>query len=86
MKEVSEGTREIVIQMAPNATTGKEEVAGYVMLGMPFAQTAPFRGTVEKLLVTPEHRKKGIARAVMLKLEEVARAHGRNLLVGIVGP
>lgn len=81
VNEVSEGTRQIIMQLAPNSTTGEKEVAGYVMLGMPFAQTGPFRASVEKLLVIPEHRKKGIAKAVMFKLEEVAKDHGRTLLV-----
>jgi len=80
-KEVETGERHIVMQMAPNPTTGESEVAGFVMLGKPFAETGPFRGSVEKLLVLPEHRKKGFARALMVKLEEVARAEGRGLLV-----
>lgn len=71
------------MQMAPNPETGESEITGYVMLGMPFAETGPFRGSVEKLLVLPEHRKKGIAKALMLKLEDVARAQGRGLLVRV---
>jgi ribosomal protein S18 acetylase RimI-like enzyme len=51
----------IIIQMAENQITGKLELAGYVMLGMPVTETGPFRGKVEKLLVAPEHRRKGIA-------------------------
>ena len=80
-KEVEKGERHIVMQMAPNPNTGESEVAGFVMLGKPFAETGPFRGSVEKLLVLPEHRKKGFARALMLKLEEIAKAEGRGLLV-----
>jgi ribosomal protein S18 acetylase RimI-like enzyme len=80
-KEVENGERHIVMQMAPNRNTGESEVAGFVMLGKPFAETGPFRGSVDKLLVLPEHWKKGFARALMLKLEEVARAEGRGLLV-----
>jgi GNAT superfamily N-acetyltransferase len=82
-KEVEMGQRKIIMQMAPDSNTGEVELAGYVMLGMPFAQTGPFRGIVEKLLVLPVHRKKGIARALMLKLEEVARDEGRGLLVSV---
>ena len=69
------------MQIAPNPATGEEELAGYVMLGMPPSHTGPFRGIVEKLLVPPEHRKKGIARALMRKVEDVAREVGRTLLV-----
>ena len=81
VKEEIEGTRKIIIQKAPNPTTGEEELAGYVMLGMPASQTGPFRGIVEKLLVPPEHRKKGIAKALMKKVEEIAKENGRTLLV-----
>jgi GNAT superfamily N-acetyltransferase len=80
-KEVANGNRQIIIQIAPNPSTREEEVAGYVMLGMPFAQTGQFRGIGEKLLVAPEHRNKGMAKKLMAKLEEVARKEGRLLLV-----
>lgn len=69
--------------MAENQITGKLELAGYVMLGMPVTETGPFRGKVEKLLVAPEHRRKGIANGLMAKLEEVARAEKRTLLVSL---
>jgi len=61
-QEVVDGTRHIIMQKALNPTTGKEEVAGYVMLSMASSQTIAFVGTVEKLLVPPEHRNKGIAK------------------------
>ncbi|RDL33759.1 uncharacterized protein BP5553_08127 [Venustampulla echinocandica] len=51
--EVSAGTRQIIMQMAPNQTTGAEELAG----------------------------KMGFARAMMEKLEEVAKSAGRGLLM-----
>ncbi len=70
------------MQMAPNLSIGEEELAGYVMLGMPFGQTEPFRGIVEKLLVPPEHRNKGIAKKLMGKLQQVTRKEGRLSLVG----
>jgi GNAT superfamily N-acetyltransferase len=81
IKEENQRLRKIILQMARNPVTGEEELAGYVMLGMPPSQTGPFRGIVEKLLVSPEHRKKGIARALMNKVEEIARELGRTLLV-----
>jgi len=61
--------------------TGEEEVAGYAMLSMPASQTIVFVATVEKLLVPPEYRNKGIAKRMMAELEEVARKDGRLLLV-----
>jgi GNAT superfamily N-acetyltransferase len=48
---------------------------------MPVSETGTFRDIVEKLLVSPEHRRKGIAKVLMLKLEEIARVEGRTLLV-----
>lgn len=80
-QEVTNGTRHIIMQMALNPTTGEEEVAGYVTLSMPVSQTIVFVATVEKLLVTPEHRNKGIAKRMMAKLAEVARKDGRLLFV-----
>jgi ribosomal protein S18 acetylase RimI-like enzyme len=80
-KEAADGHRKIIMQMAPNPNTGEPELAGCVMLHMPETETGPFRGTVEKLLVSPEHRQKGIAKRMMEKLEEVAREEKRTLLV-----
>lgn len=81
VKEVEAGQRKIIIQIAENSETGKEEVAGVVALGMPISQTGPFRGYIEKLLVSPRHRKKGIAKKLMVLLEDVAVKEGRGLLV-----
>ncbi|RDW92089.1 hypothetical protein BP5796_01483 [Coleophoma crateriformis] len=78
--EQEQGYRKIILQMAVNEKTGKMDVAGYCMLGMPVSQTGPFRGIVEKLLVSPEHRRKGIARRLMERLEVVAKEEGRTLL------
>lgn len=80
-QEVVAGRRVIVMQLIPNDETGNEELAGYVALSMPETETGPFRGEVEKLLVSPDHREKGVAKAVMKKLEEVAKEKGRTLLV-----
>jgi ribosomal protein S18 acetylase RimI-like enzyme len=80
-KEVAAGQRHIIMQLAPNATTGEKEVVGLVALAMPVSETGPFRGYVEKLIVVHEHRRKGIAKALMLKMEEAALKEGRTLLV-----
>jgi len=69
------------MQLATNPETGKEELAGYVMLAMPESETGPFRGGVEKLFVSPRWREKGVARRVMGMLEEVAKKEGRGLLM-----
>ncbi|KAI1608158.1 acyl-CoA N-acyltransferase [Exophiala viscosa] len=61
------------------------EVSGVVMLATPFSQTGPFRATVEKLLVSPLHRRRGVARALMTKLEDVALQNGRwNLMLDTI--
>ena len=57
------------------------EVAGYACLMMPATETGPFRGEVNKLMVSPDHRRKGVGRQVMEALERVARERGRELLV-----
>ena len=51
------------------------------MLSKPVTQTGPFRGIVEKLFVAPKWRRKGVAKTMMRKLEEVAREEGRTMLV-----
>lgn len=55
-------------------------IAGVVSLVMPFSQTGPFRGTVEKLLVSPSHRRLGLGRKLMAKLEGVAMERGKTML------
>lgn len=61
------------------------EVAGLVSLWKPEAETGPFRGEVEKLFSSPNHRRKGVARIVMKELETLARQDGRwNLLLGTI--
>lgn len=81
MKEVEKGEREIIMQLAPKIEGKEEVVAAVVMLDMPFAETGSFRGIVQKLLVLPEYRQMGVAKRMMLKLEEVAAAKGRGLLL-----
>ena len=89
-REVEYGAREIILQLVPvgEGSNAIKEVAGFVMLtrrvgpdGKRTTETGPFRGEVLKLLVSPKHRKKGIARKVMMKLEEVALKTGVWLLV-----
>jgi GNAT superfamily N-acetyltransferase len=58
------------------------EISGVVSLGTPFSQTGPFRALVQKLFVHPLHRRQGIAKKLMARLETVALAHGRwNLML-----
>ena len=57
------------------------QATGVVMLHMNPTETGAFRGEVQKLIVSPQHRQKKVARKLMAKVEEVARAQGTTLLV-----
>ena len=58
------------------------EVVGVVMLSRALgSETGPFRGSVDKLLVAAEIRKKGIARSLVRALEVKAGTDGTTLLV-----
>jgi GNAT superfamily N-acetyltransferase len=83
VKEVVSGGRHIIIHLTPSPSDGKEEVVGVVMLDKPQTQTVPHTAWVEKLLVSPEWRRKGVTKRMMGKLEEVARSEGRLLLVSL---
>jgi len=76
--QVAAGARTIVLQFTDDS---EAEVMGYVSLDMPFSETGPFRGEVQKLMVNPKHRYRGVARRLMGKLEDVAREKGRWMLV-----
>jgi ribosomal protein S18 acetylase RimI-like enzyme len=55
-------------------------IAGSVQLAFASQPNQPHRADVTKLLVDPAARRRGAGRALMLRLEEVARAAGRTLL------
>ena len=57
------------------------KATGVVILQLNTTETGRFRGEVQKLIVSPQHRRKGIARKMMGKTEEVAKSEGRSLLV-----
>jgi ribosomal protein S18 acetylase RimI-like enzyme len=80
-KDVANDKQAVILQFADST---EQEVIGYVCLLMPVTETGPFRGEVLKLMVSPDHRRKGVARRVMQKLEDVARGRERWLLVCIV--
>jgi GNAT superfamily N-acetyltransferase len=83
--EAASDQREIVLQFAYKTNDGDElELAGYASLFMPFAETGPFRSHVEKLMVSPKHRRKGIARVVMRRIEELAEERNRGLIVSLI--
>lgn len=55
-------------------------IAGCVQLDCDTPPNQPHRAEVRKLLVHPDFRRRGIARTLMLALEELARRKGRSLL------
>jgi hypothetical protein len=57
------------------------EILGTVQLAFAPQPNQAHRADVTKLLVHPEGRRRGIGRALMRRLEEVAREEGRSLLV-----
>ena len=56
-------------------------IVGTVQLQSGESENGAHRGEVAKLLVHPESRRQGIARALMMALEDEARAAGKTLLV-----
>jgi len=57
-----------------------ERIVGTVQLELPWPPNQRHRGEVKKLLVHPDARRRGVARALMVALEETARREGRSLL------
>lgn len=56
-------------------------IAGVVELAHKLPPNQPHRAEVNKLLVHPDFRRRGLARKLMLRLEEEARTLGKTLLV-----
>jgi ribosomal protein S18 acetylase RimI-like enzyme len=76
-EEVIAGSRIIVLQLSSD----ESNVAGVVSLYMPDTETGKHRSEVGRLLVSPDYRKRGLARELMRVLEEVARERERWLVV-----
>ena len=57
-----------------------ERIVGTVQLELDMPPNQQHRAAVAKLLVHPDARRRGIARALMIALEEIAREEGRTLL------
>ncbi|TDZ22680.1 Acetyltransferase [Colletotrichum sidae] len=82
--EVTAGTRLMLIlldESEPCARAKGTELMGVAMLFMPYSETGPFRGYVEKLLVSPKFRRRGGARMLMSALEGESIRRGRTLLM-----
>jgi GNAT superfamily N-acetyltransferase len=55
-------------------------IVGTVQLDLAMGETQPHRAEVEKLLVHPAFRGRGIGRALLARAEQAALGHGRRLL------
>lgn len=55
-------------------------IAGSVQLGCDTMPNQPHRADVNKLLVHPDFRRRGIGRTLMIRLEGLARELGRSLM------
>ncbi|KAH8911490.1 acetyltransferase [Coniochaeta sp. PMI_546] len=81
--EVNAGTRVIVVLLTesqPGARAKGTDLMGVAMLSMPESETGPFRGYVEKVLVSNKYRGHGGARALLNTIEAEALKQGRTLL------
>ena len=57
-----------------------DRIVGTVQLDLEMPPNQQHRAAVAKLLVHPSARRRGVARSLMLALEEIARSEGRSLL------
>lgn len=57
------------------------ELAGTVILSLDMPESQPHRAEVQKLMVAPAARRRGVGRALMARAEQAARGLGRSLLV-----
>jgi hypothetical protein len=74
LPSVGAGTRRVLV-----ARTGTE-IVGTVQLDLAVPPNQQHRAEVLKLLVHPAARRRGVARALMIELEAVARSESRTLL------
>ncbi|KAJ7649663.1 acetyltransferase [Roridomyces roridus] len=79
MDAVSE-KRVIIMALAEAADEGAKQLAGCVVLYRPLGQTAPKNGCIEKLMVSPNFRRLGLAQKLMIKVEVEAKVYGQTIL------
>jgi hypothetical protein len=75
---VRDRSRRVLVARSPGRSDGC--IVGTVQLDLPWPPNQPHRADVGKLLVHPDARRRGIARRLMLALEDLARGEGRTLL------
>ena len=77
----ADATRAVAVdQRTVLAAWSDGTLVGTVTLGRDTPPNQPHRAEVSKLLVHPDARRRGVARALVLAVEEATRAAGRTLL------
>jgi ribosomal protein S18 acetylase RimI-like enzyme len=74
LPQVRAGTRRVLVARL------HERIVGTVQLELEMPPNQQHRAAVAKLLVHPAARRRGIGRALMTALEEIAQSEGRTLL------
>ena len=80
LPEVRAGKRRVVVARRDERSKQSNRIVGTVQLELEMPPNQQHRAAVAKLLVHPAARRSGIGRALMIALEEFARAEGRTLL------
>ncbi|PNP40613.1 hypothetical protein TGAMA5MH_07610 [Trichoderma gamsii] len=84
LSQISTGHRITLIALTSSDGQQETDIAGIVELGMPEADTGPFRGDLEMLMVSPKYRRRGLASKLIDALEDIAKEEKRTLLMGTV--
>jgi GNAT superfamily N-acetyltransferase len=83
LAKVRTRTRRVVVaRLSEHSEHGEcsDRIMGTVQLELEMPPNQQHRAAVAKLLVHPAARRRGIGRALMIALEEIARSEGRTLL------
>ena len=78
----TERVRPAIASRSKRVLVAREDarIVGTVQIDLPWPPNQPHRADVGKMLVHQDARRRGIARALMLTVEDLARADGRTLL------
>src|SRR5882724_9090907 len=80
LAQVRAGTRRVVVARLDERSEWGERIVGTVQLDLEMPPNQQHRAAVAKLLVHPAARRRGIGRALMKALEDIALSEGRVLL------
>lgn len=80
LAQVRAGKRRVVVALLDERSEWGERIVGTVQLDLEMPPNQQHRAAVAKLLVHPAARRRGIGRALMKALEDIALSEGRVLL------